>query len=99
MVACFMQPGPNWDHSKGVREQAFWNEHAQFIDDLFARGVILMAGPFEPAGTGALVILNVQSPEEARAIYANDPWNHQGILRVAEAREWTILLDAHDKTE
>jgi len=93
-VACFMQPGPNWDHSKGVREQAFWDEHAQFIDDLFARGVVLMAGPFEPEGTGALVILNVETPEEAYAIYANDPWKHQGILHVAEAREWTIFLDA-----
>lgn len=93
-IAVLLQPGPNWDHSKGVREQAFWDEHAQFIDDLFARGVVLMAGPFEPEGTGALVILNVETPEEAHAIYANDPWKHQGILHLAEARRWTIFLDA-----
>lgn len=93
-----MQPGPNWDHSKGVREQAYWDEHAQFIDDLFARGVVLMAGPFEPEGTGALVILNVETPEEAHAIYANDPWKPKGILYVADAREWMIFLDRYDKT-
>ena len=96
VVAAIMQPGPNWDYSKGVREQAYWDEHAQFIDDLFARGVVLMAGPFEPEGTGALVILNLKTPEQAHAVYANDPWNHQQILRVAEAREWNIFLDAHD---
>jgi uncharacterized protein YciI len=96
-IAVFMQPGPNWDYSKGVREQAYWDEHAQFIDDLFARGVVLMAGPFEPEGTGALVILNVAAPQDAHAICDNDPWKHQGILLVAEAREWNIFLDARDK--
>ena len=94
MVAVLMQPGPNWDHAKGVREQAFWDEHAKFIDDLFARGLILMAGPFNPEGTGALVILNVLTTEAAHEIYADDPWKHQGILHVAEAREWTVFLDA-----
>src|ERR1043166_6099544 len=97
MVACFMQPGPNWDHAKGVREEPFWDEHAKFIDDLFARGLILMAGPFAPEGTGALVILNVQRSEEAHAIYADDPWKRRGILHLAEAREWTIFLDARVK--
>ena len=95
-IAVLLQPGPNWNHSKGVREQAFWDEHAQFIDDLFARGVILMAGPFEPEGTGALVILNVNTCEEALGIYDNDPWKHEGILQVADARNWTIFLDARD---
>ena len=96
VIAVILQPGRHWDHAKGVREQAFWDEHAQVIDDLFARGVILMAGPFEPAGTGALVILNVNTPEQAHAIYDHDPWKHQGILRVAEAREWIIYLDARE---
>ena len=98
VIAVFLQPGENWNHSKGVREQAFWDEHAQFIDDLFARGVIAMAGPFEPEGTGALVILNVNTPEQARAIYDNDPWKHQGILHVVDSRQWTIFLDARDRS-
>ena len=95
-IAVFMQPGPNWDYSKGVREQAYWNEHARFIDNLFARGVVLMAGPLAPEGTGALVILNAETPEDAHAIHAKDPWKDKGILQVADAREWTIFLDAHD---
>ena len=88
-----MKPGPNWNHKKGVREQAGWNEHARFVDDLFDRGLIMLAGPFVPEGTGALVILNVETTEEARALYVNDPWAHVGILRIADARMWTIFLE------
>jgi hypothetical protein len=37
--------GPNRDFSKGTREQAFWDEHAKFIDRLVDKGFILMGGP------------------------------------------------------
>ena len=93
-VALFLRPGPNWDSAKGVREQQFWDEHAQFVDDLFARGLIRLVGPFVPEGTGALVILNVDTADEARAIYAHDPWARQQILLTADAKEWEIFLDA-----
>jgi uncharacterized protein YciI len=97
-VALFLRPGPNWDSSKRVREQQFWDEHARFVDDLFERGVVMLAGPFAPDGTGALVILNVETVNEARAIYAGDPWAHHQILLVAEAKEWTIFLDSASRT-
>src|SRR5262249_32024994 len=96
-IAVILEPGPNWDHSKGVRDQAFWDEHARFIDDLFERGVIMLVGPFTPEGTGALAILNVGTTDEARAIYARDPWAPKGILRVADAKEWTIFMDGREK--
>jgi uncharacterized protein YciI len=92
-VALIMQPGPNWNYDRGVREQAYWDEHARFVDDLFDRGLIMLAGPFVPEGTGALVILNVETTEEARTLYANDPWAHRGILSIAEAIAWTIFLE------
>ena len=97
-IAVFLRPGPQWDFNKSVREQTLWDEHAQFIDDLFERGMLMLAGPFVPEGTGALVILNVASVEEARAIYATDPWAHHQILLTDDAKEWTIFLDASDKT-
>src|SRR5437762_7622556 len=93
-IAVILRPGQQWDSSKGVREQAYWDEHARFIDDLFERGVVMLAGPFAPEGTGALVVLNVETPDEARAIYANDPWQHHDILHVADAREWIIFLES-----
>ena len=81
-VALIMKPGPNWNPEKGVREQADWDEHARFVDDLFDRGLVKLAGPFVPEGTGALVILNVETTEEARALYANDPWAPRGFCRL-----------------
>lgn len=96
-IALFLRPGSRWDQRKPVREQPFWDEHALFVDDLFARGLIMMAGPFAPDGTGALVIMNVESVEEARAIYASDPWAHEDILVTDDAKEWTIFLDAREK--
>jgi len=97
-TAVFLKPGAQWDYSKGVREQAHWDEHARFIDDLFARGVILMVGPFTPEGTGALAILNVDTAAAPRAIYAKYPWAHEQALVTDEAREWTIFLDSRDES-
>jgi uncharacterized protein YciI len=98
-VAVFLRPGPNWDASKGVREQELWDEHAQFVDDLFARGLIMLVGSFAPDGTGALAVLNVESADEARAIYAKDPWALRQILLTSDAREWTIFLDSSERSE
>lgn len=98
-VALFLHPGPNWDLSKGVREQQFWDEHAHFVDDLLDRGLVMLAGPFAPDGSGALVILNVETANEARAIYADDPWAHQQILLTADAKEWTIFLDCREESD
>ena len=95
-VALFLKPGQNWNHNKGVREQPLWEEHARFVDNLFDRGLIMLAGPFTPEGTGALVILNVETIEEARTLYADDPWALREILFIADAREWTVFLDGRD---
>jgi len=40
----FSSAGPNRDFSKDTREQAFWDEHAAFIDRLVADDFILMGG-------------------------------------------------------
>src|SRR4051794_26857427 len=39
--------GPNWDSSRDIREQAAWDEHAQFMDGLVDRGFILIGGPVD----------------------------------------------------
>ena len=35
-IAVFMRHGSRWDSDKSVREQAYWDDHAQFMDALFA---------------------------------------------------------------
>jgi uncharacterized protein YciI len=92
-IAVFMRPGSHWDPRRGVREQDHWDGHAAFMDALFDQGVVLLGGPFAD-GTGSLVIFEAESPEAVRAIYRDDPWTKHDILVVADAKEWTIFLDA-----
>ena len=80
-----------------VREQAYWDEHARFMDSLFDAGAVLLGGPFAD-GSGSMVILLAESSEAARAIFREDPWARQDVLVASEVKEWTIFLDGRDQT-
>jgi uncharacterized protein YciI len=84
--------GPNRDFSKGTREQAFWDEHAQFIDQLVDDGFILMGGPLVDEG-GSLLIFNAQDENEVRQKLKNDPWAKHGILKLESVKRWEIYID------
>jgi len=45
-IAVFLRPGSQWNPDLPVREQAYWDEHARFVDALFAAGTVILAGPF-----------------------------------------------------
>ena len=95
-IAVLMRPGAQWNPNKPVREQAYWDEHARFMDSLFEAGTVLLGGPFAD-GSGSMVILEAESVESAKAIFQNDPWAQQDILVASEVKEWTIFLDARHK--
>jgi uncharacterized protein YciI len=84
--------GPNRDHSKDTRNQAFWDEHAAFIDALVAEGLILMGGPLVDEG-GALLIVQAADEREVRARLLDDPWHREGILRLDSIKRWQIFID------
>jgi uncharacterized protein len=92
-IAVFLHHSSQWNPDKPVREQAYWDEHARFMDSLFEAGTILLAGPFAD-GSGSMVILVAESVEAAQAMFQDDPWTQQDVLVVSEAKEWTIFLDA-----
>ena len=95
-IAVFLRHGPRWNPELLVRKQAYWDEHARFMDALFDSGDVILAGPFAD-DSGSMVILSAESVETARAIFRDDPWAHQDILLIDQAREWTIFLDARNK--
>ena len=96
LVAVRLSHGARWDPAKPVREQAFWDEHARFMDALFAAGKVVLGGPFAD-DSGTMLVLAAGSVEEARRMLAGDPWAHQDILHPAEFKEWTIFLDARTR--
>src|ERR1700692_2590615 len=90
-IAVFLHPGAQWNPDLPVREQAYWDEHARFMDSLFEAGCVLLAGPFADC-SGSMVILIAGSAEAARAIFREDPWSRQDVLVAGDVKEWTIFL-------
>jgi uncharacterized protein len=87
--------GPRWDDARGIREQAFFEEHAAFMDELVAGGVIVLGGPIDSDDAGVIALLAVVAPDEAaaRAVFSADPWLKHQVFRLKEIRAWTIWLD------
>ena len=92
--AIVFAPGSSWNNSKTVREQAYWTEHAAFMDELFANGTVFMGGPFID-GTGSLVLVETEMEEnEVRSLFANDPFIEHQIFVLRSLKQWQLFLDA-----
>ena len=86
-------PGAAWNPDKTVREQAYWTEHAAFMDRLFANGIVIMGGPFSD-GTGSLVLVEAEEENEVRTLIANDPFVVHKIFTLKSLKQWQLFLDA-----
>jgi len=84
--------GPNRDLTKGSREQSYWDQHAEFIDQLVDEGFIVMGGPIAGEG-GALLIVKSDSEAAVRQRLRNDPWTTHGILKLVNVQRWEIFID------
>ena len=87
-----IERGGPWDRSRGLREQAGWDEHARFMDGLVEDGFILLGGPLE-GERETLHVVDARSEEEIRARFGRDPWAANEMLAVKSVEGWTILLD------
>jgi len=97
-IVVLLRPGSQWNPDKSVREQAYWDDHARFMDALFEAGKVILGGPFAD-GSGSMVILAAESVEAGRAILQDDPWAQHEVLVAGEVKEWTIFLDVRDKAQ
>jgi len=96
LYLAFRKPGPAWVAGVPTRQQPLWDEHAAFMDDLFARGHVVLAGPYGDEGR-ALVILDARDAAEVAALLHGDPWEAAGILVPGQIVEWLIFLDSRAK--
>ena len=92
MIVVRMGPGAGWNPAVDSRGQRLWPEHAAFMDDLFARGLIELAGPLAD-GSGAMSVIRSESVDEVRQWFEADPWTVHDVLPVREVTQWTIFLD------
>ncbi len=86
-------PGAAWTPGKTVREQAYWPEHAEFMDRLFENGTVIMGGPFSD-GTGSLVIVEAEEMNEVATLFANDPFVVHQVFALRSLKQWQLFLDA-----
>jgi uncharacterized protein YciI len=89
-------PGAAWTAGKTVREQAYWDEHATYIDRLFENGTVIMGGPFSD-GTGSLLIVEAEEMNEVLTLIANDPFVVHEIFALRDLKQWQLFLDARQK--
>jgi len=88
--------GASWDGDRPRREQAQWDEHAQFMDALVADGFVVLGGPIGD-GSDVLLIVDAADDAEVRTRLAPDPWLVAGILAIDSLRPWQIWLDGRNR--
>jgi uncharacterized protein YciI len=89
--------GPTWE-SGPPEEQPGWDEHAAFVDELIARGTMVMGGPFADY-SGTLIVLENAGPEEARELVADDPFIANGVFVLDDVRAWNVYVDELTRTD
>ncbi len=83
--------GPTW--TGGAPEaQPGWDEHAAFVDELVARGTMVMGGPFADS-SGSVIVLENVGEDEARELVAGDPFLENGVFALDDVRAWNVYVD------
>jgi uncharacterized protein YciI len=91
LFAVIRTHGPAWTESAPIESQSLWQEHADFMDDLFHAGYIVLAGPLEGTN-GAMLIFRADSSSEVESRLAADPWTASGHLYTSQISPWTLRL-------
>jgi uncharacterized protein YciI len=82
------RPGPAWVAGKHIREQPP-KEHGKYMLELYERGAMKSAGPFDD-DTGAAIVLEAADEAEARSVIAADPAVKAGIF-THEIHPWGLV--------
>lgn len=65
--------------------------HRQYLASLRERGQLAVSGPFTD-DSGALIVYEANSPEDAEALLKADPFNKNGIFVRYQLRPWNTVI-------
>ncbi|PST17300.1 hypothetical protein C7U60_19645 [Mesorhizobium plurifarium] len=71
-------------------------DHLAYLDDLNARGILKIAGPFlggDGKPTGSLVIVRADTIEEAKAVAEADPYAKAGLFSNVEIKAYNWVFN------
>jgi uncharacterized protein YciI len=89
-----VRAGPSWRQGEPLEAQSAWEAHAAFMDDLVARGVVVLGGPLADEHRVVLAI-EVASEDAVRSALSADPWAGSHLV-LDSLERWTIRLDARN---
>jgi len=79
--------GPEGQEKRGSLRPA----HLERLEQMDLKGKVVMAGPFSDR-SGSLIILEVDSVDEARAFMEGDPYVKNGVFERLEIRPFTQVF-------
>ena len=88
----YQEHGGPWDWSREIREQALFDEHARFIDDLVEEGVLVLGGPIDEKDV--LLVVDAATADEAQAHFADDPWIKNRMVTITAIRPWQVWMES-----
>lgn len=65
--------------------------HRQYLNSLKASGRLVVAGPFTD-DSGALIVYEADSVEEAEGLLQGDPFHQHGIFQQYQLRPWNPVM-------
>jgi uncharacterized protein YciI len=78
-----------------AKVQAIRPAHRQYLTDLRQRGQLAASGPFTD-DSGALIIYEAASAEDAEKLLQGDPFHHNGIFLKYVLRPWNPVICNRD---
>ena len=66
-------------------------DHLAYVQSLLDAGTVVLAGPVGD-GSGAMMVLQVGSEEEARQVIDGDPYTAAGVGADHVLRPWTVVI-------
>jgi uncharacterized protein YciI len=72
-------------------------DHLAYMRSLLQEGTVVLAGPVGD-GSGAMVVLAVDSEEEARRVVRDDPYTAAGVGVDHVLRPWNVVIPARPQS-
>lgn len=73
------------------RVQSLRPAHREYLKNLLGRGQLVAAGPFTDE-SGALIVYEAGSREEAEGLLRGDPFHQHGVFVTWQLRPWNPVL-------
>jgi uncharacterized protein YciI len=69
--------------------------HRKYLTDLLQKGKLAAAGPFTD-DSGALIVYEADTPEQAEALLKSDPFHNGGVFVRWTIRPWKAVFGKRD---